>query len=63
VLLRVYDPNYALRDDLTFSFNARDLDGRKGIVYSTGESVRGFFHTAYRPPGFAWCSYLFGLHH
>ena len=48
VALRVYDPNHALRDDLTMTFNP--FVGPGSINYSTGESVRGFFHTPYRRP-------------
>src|SRR5262245_2906880 len=58
VLLHVYDSNHALADDLTLLLRPRTGQ----VIYSTGETVRGFFHTPYRPPGFAWCSYLFGLH-
>jgi hypothetical protein len=56
--LHVYDSNYPLDDELTI----RVRPAARTIEYSTGETVRGFFHTPYRPPGFAWCSYLFGLH-
>ena len=60
IILHLYDPDYALRDDVTLTFSPRDPI-REGIVNSTGATVRGFFHTPYRPPNFAWLSYLFGL--
>lgn len=61
VKLYLYDPNYANEDGLHFAFNVRP-GGQRGMTYSRGDTVRGFFHTPYKPPGFAWCSYLFGLH-
>jgi hypothetical protein len=48
VRLRIYDPNHALRDDLTMTFNPAAPLGSTPIDYSTGESVRGFFATPYR---------------
>ena len=62
VLIQIYDPDYSNEDDLTFAFNVNDVEGKRGIVYSKGATVRGFFTTPYKPPGFAWCSFLFGLH-
>src|SRR5262249_7242876 len=62
VRLRIYDPDFPGEDNLTLSFNVKDVEGGRRIVYSKGATVRGFSHTPYRPPGFAWCSYLFGLH-
>ena len=46
LLLAVYDPNHAGRDDLTL---ALDLRAPSGVVSSSGEPFRGFFHTPYRP--------------
>jgi hypothetical protein len=46
LLLAVYDPNHAGRDDLTL---ALDLHAPSGVVSSSGEPFRGFFHTPYRP--------------
>ena len=60
--LHIYDPDYSGRDDITLTFHLSGPERDRGIVNSTGASVRGFFHTSYRPPGFAWFSYLFGLH-
>jgi hypothetical protein len=50
VTLRLYDPNHALRDDLTMTFNPSSAGPGSpgGIEYSTGENVRGFFFTPYR---------------
>ena len=48
VALRIYDPNHALEDDLTMTFNPSEP--KAGICYSTGECVRGFFRTPYRRP-------------
>ncbi len=61
VVLRLYDPNYALSDDVTLTFHVRGAEAEAGIVCSKGDTVRGFFHTPYRPPGFAWFSSLMGL--
>lgn len=61
--LHIYDPDYSGRDDIILTFHLSGPEKSKGIVNSTGEPVRGFFHTVYKPPGFAWLSYLFGLHH
>jgi hypothetical protein len=58
VQLRVYDPDYAGRDDFALTFG---LKPGKSIEYTSGSSVRGFFATPYRPPAFAWCSHFFGL--
>jgi hypothetical protein len=46
LLLAVYDPNHAGRDDLTL---ALDLRAPSGVISSSGEPFRGFFHTPYRP--------------
>jgi len=46
LLLAVYDPNHPGRDDLTL---ALDLRAPSGVVSSSGEPFRGFFHTPYRP--------------
>jgi hypothetical protein len=62
VRLLIYDCDYSGRDDITLTFHVSGPEVGKGIVNSTGATVRGFFHTTYRPPGFAWLSYLFGLH-
>ncbi len=62
VVLHIYDPDYARRDDITLTFHVAGPGMAEGIVNSTGASVRGFFHTPYRPPGFAWLSFLMGLH-
>ncbi len=51
VALRIYDPNHGPCDDLTMTFNPQ-TGPREGICYSTGECVRGFFHTPYRRPLF-----------
>lgn len=61
--LYIYDPDYSGRDDITLTFHLSGPEKAKGIVNSTGATVRGFFHTPYKPPKFAWLSYLFGLHH
>jgi hypothetical protein len=61
VVLHLYDPNYALADDVTFTFHVRGPEAAAGIVCSKGDIVRGFFHTPYRPPGFAWLGSLLGL--
>jgi hypothetical protein len=45
LVLAVYDPNHPGRDDVTLALNVR---APAGIVASTGERVRGFFHTPYR---------------
>lgn len=50
VSLRLYDPNHALRDDLTMTFDPSAPLDAAPITYSTGESVRGFFATTYSPP-------------
>jgi hypothetical protein len=62
VCLLLYDPDYSGRDDVTLTFHVRGPNMTQGIINSTGATVRGFFHTPYKPPGFAWCSFLFGLH-
>jgi hypothetical protein len=46
LLIAVYDPNHAGRDDVTL---ALDLHAPAGILSATGEPFRGFFHTPYRP--------------
>jgi hypothetical protein len=46
LLLAIYDPNHPGRDDVTLALNVR---APAGVSSSTGESVRGFFHTPYRP--------------
>ena len=48
VTLRIYDPNHGPRDDLTMTFNPDAPPGTGSVCYSTGECVRGFFHTPYR---------------
>jgi hypothetical protein len=49
LLLAVYDPNHPGRDDLTLALN---LGSPAGVLSSSGEPFRGFFHTPYRPaPG------------
>jgi hypothetical protein len=60
VVLHVYDPNYGGQDDLTITLRP-DPDGGGRVVYSTGEEARGFLHTPYSPPRFAWGAYWFGL--
>jgi hypothetical protein len=45
LLLDVYDPNHPGRDDLTLGL---DLRAPAGVVSSSGEPFRGFFHTPYR---------------
>jgi hypothetical protein len=42
LLLAVYDPNHPGRDDVTLALNLR---APATIIASTGERVRGFFHT------------------
>jgi hypothetical protein len=49
ITLRIYDPNYGPCDDLTMTLDPAGPAGG-GVVYSTGERVRGFFHTPYRRP-------------
>lgn len=56
--VHLYDPNWAKDDEVRLTVQPH----RGVITASTGETVRGFFPTYYRPPGFAWCSYLMGLH-
>jgi hypothetical protein len=46
LLVAIYDPNYAGRDDLTLELNLREP---AGVLSSTGEPFRGFFLTPYRP--------------
>ncbi len=46
LLIAVYDPNHAGRDDVTLALNLRE-PGR--LLSATGEPFRGFFHTPYRP--------------
>ncbi len=48
VSLRIYDPNHGPRDDLTMRFDPSAVPGTGAICYSTGECVRGFFHTPLR---------------
>jgi hypothetical protein len=50
VTLRIYDPNHGPRDDLTMTFDPDAPPGTGSVCYSTGERVRGFFHTPYRRP-------------
>lgn len=50
VTLHVYDPNHALRDDLTMTFNPTAPAASGSIDYSIGAHVRGFFYTPYRRP-------------
>ena len=45
LLIAMYDPNYAGRDDLTLALNLREP---AGIVSSTAEPFRGFFLTPRR---------------
>ena len=52
----VYDPNHPDQDDLVLSLSLADPTRRTPMVYSNGETFRGFFHTRYRP---ADCSVLF----
>jgi hypothetical protein len=56
VSLYIYDPDHPGRDDITLTFHLSGPERGRGIVNSTGATVRGFFHTPYKPPGFAWCS-------
>jgi len=46
LLIAIYDPNHAGRDDLTLEFNLRQPGT---ILSSSGEPFRGFFHTRYLP--------------
>jgi hypothetical protein len=51
VTVRVYDPNYPLDDTITLTWNLSDADTDRRVVHSwEGPSVRGVFHTEYRPP-------------
>jgi hypothetical protein len=45
LLLAVYDPNHPGRDDLTLALN---VNAPAGVLSTSGEPFRGFFHTAYR---------------
>lgn len=45
LLIAVYDPNHAGRDDVTLALNLRQP---AGILSTTGEPFRGFFRTPYR---------------
>jgi hypothetical protein len=45
LLIEIYDPNHGRRDDVTLALNLREPSG---ILSTTGEPFRGFFHTAYR---------------
>jgi hypothetical protein len=55
--IRIYDPNYADKDDLVLSLNLADPTRKTPMAYGHGEAFRGFFHTRYRP---ADCAVLFG---
>jgi hypothetical protein len=55
VALRIYDPNHGPCDDLTMTFDPSAAAGPGSICYSTGECVRGFFHTPFRRPFFGGC--------
>jgi hypothetical protein len=46
LLIAVYDPNHTCRDDVTLALNLREP---VGVLSSTGEPFRGFFHTRYWP--------------
>lgn len=46
----VYDPNCPDQDDIALSLNVNQPGP---IAYSTGETVRGFFQTAYKPADIA----------
>jgi hypothetical protein len=46
LVIAVYDPNHACRDDLTLTLSLREP---AGILSASGEPFRGFFHTEYRP--------------
>ncbi len=48
----LYDPNHPDQDDVTLSLNLGRPAYAAAITYSTGEPVRGFFHTPYRYEGF-----------
>lgn len=48
--IQLYDPNYPDRDDLELSLNLHKALEFAPIRYSTGEPIRGFFHTTYRNP-------------
>jgi hypothetical protein len=48
LVLWVYDPNHPCRDTVTLTVNLQSPD-HLGIRASTGEPVRGFFATRYRP--------------
>jgi hypothetical protein len=48
--ISVYDPNCPNQDDLVLSLNVNQPGP---IAYSTGETVRGFFQTAYKPADIA----------
>jgi hypothetical protein len=48
--LQLYDPNYPDHDELILSLNLHNPEKLAPIRYSTGEAVRGFFHTTYRNP-------------
>jgi hypothetical protein len=49
LLIAIYDPNHAGRDDVTLALNLREP---AGILSATGEPFRGFFHTPYRAARF-----------
>jgi hypothetical protein len=48
-MIHVYDPNHPDREDVTLAFNLNSVTSVSRIVASTGEPVRGFFRTPYRP--------------
>src|SRR5262245_1144060 len=50
VRLWIYDPNHGGRDDMVMTFrpDARQEDAT--VEYSSGEAVRGFFHTPFHRP-------------
>lgn len=51
VTVHVYDPNYPGDDSATLTWSLADPDSPRIVTHSReGPSVRGVFHTAYRPP-------------
>jgi len=51
VRLYIYDPNHPGDDNLSLDFNVRLPLSEVRITCTSGERVRGFFRTVYRPPG------------
>ncbi len=56
--LHLYDSNHGRLDTCVLTITPGESGG---ISYSTGETVRGFFHTPYSAPGPRWYASLFRL--